>query len=321
VTGLDYFNARYYDPVSGQFLSADVVQGNAQGTSPYMYVMGNPETRTDPTGQMITCGSCGSSGPPNANDCAADPSLSGCSTPASQGDRWYDDYQSPPHYTNPCPNGGSYCEAKDKDGEPVVNRGKSALRGSGISGSDSVSGKGAFGLDRIITDLQQALLWLITQPLATLLNPNNAAVLSGIFGTLSTLAALSAALIDIATEGIATGAILAGTLLSATFGAAGGVANIKSGEGPGSQQIIQLEQYVNGIIRGLQDFAGALKPSLLENMVFTLTEVDTYPVKGVHWISVDGGFGQLPRQVKDGYFYDFNTIASAQFTISFEVLS
>ncbi len=91
MTGLDYFNARYYDPLTGQFLSADVVQGNAQGTSPYMYVAGNPETRTDPTGQMITCGSCGSSGPPNANDCAADPSLSGCSTPASQGDDWEHD--------------------------------------------------------------------------------------------------------------------------------------------------------------------------------------------------------------------------------------
>jgi len=53
VTGLDYFNARYYDPVSGQFLSADVVQGNAQGTSPYRYVMGNPESRTDPTGERM----------------------------------------------------------------------------------------------------------------------------------------------------------------------------------------------------------------------------------------------------------------------------
>jgi RHS repeat-associated protein len=92
VTGLDYFHARYYDPLTGQFLSADVVQGNAQGTSPYMYVMGNPETRTDPTGHIYTCGNeCGSSGPPNANDCAADPSLKGCSTPASQGDDWEHD--------------------------------------------------------------------------------------------------------------------------------------------------------------------------------------------------------------------------------------
>ncbi len=56
VTGLDYFNARYYDPVTGQFLSADVVQGNAQGMSPYMYVAGNPESRTDPTGKYFTDG-------------------------------------------------------------------------------------------------------------------------------------------------------------------------------------------------------------------------------------------------------------------------
>jgi len=31
LTGLDYYNARYYDPVVGVFLSADSVQGNLQG--------------------------------------------------------------------------------------------------------------------------------------------------------------------------------------------------------------------------------------------------------------------------------------------------
>jgi hypothetical protein len=36
--------------VSGQFVSPDGVQGNAQGMDPYAYVEGNPETRTDPTG-------------------------------------------------------------------------------------------------------------------------------------------------------------------------------------------------------------------------------------------------------------------------------
>jgi RHS repeat-associated protein len=50
VTGLDYDVARYYDPVVGQFLTADTVQGNEQGQDPYAYVGGNPETRTDPTG-------------------------------------------------------------------------------------------------------------------------------------------------------------------------------------------------------------------------------------------------------------------------------
>src|SRR5579875_3289712 len=84
VTGLDYFNARYYDPLTGQFLSADVVQGNAQGTSPYAYVGGNPESRTDPTGQKpIGCipndPGCGPDGKPTGskpvqgNPCAVGP--------------------------------------------------------------------------------------------------------------------------------------------------------------------------------------------------------------------------------------------------------
>lgn len=50
LTGLDYYNARYYDPVVGRFLSADTVQGNMQGLDPYTYVKGNPVTLSDPTG-------------------------------------------------------------------------------------------------------------------------------------------------------------------------------------------------------------------------------------------------------------------------------
>ena len=53
VAGLDYYNARYYDPVVGVFVSADKVQGNLQGMNPYGYVGENPETSTDPTGQFI----------------------------------------------------------------------------------------------------------------------------------------------------------------------------------------------------------------------------------------------------------------------------
>jgi RHS repeat-associated protein len=49
-TGLDYYNARYYDPVVGRFLSADIVEGNAVGMDPYAYVGENPETDMDPTG-------------------------------------------------------------------------------------------------------------------------------------------------------------------------------------------------------------------------------------------------------------------------------
>ncbi len=50
LTGLDYYGARYYDPVAGAFLSADQVQGNPQGMNPYAYVEGNPETWSDPRG-------------------------------------------------------------------------------------------------------------------------------------------------------------------------------------------------------------------------------------------------------------------------------
>jgi RHS repeat-associated protein len=54
LTGLYYYQARYYDPVSGQFLSADSVQGNGQGMDPYAYVGNNPESWTDPTGQRAS---------------------------------------------------------------------------------------------------------------------------------------------------------------------------------------------------------------------------------------------------------------------------
>ena len=50
LTGLDYYVARYYDPLVGVFLSVDSVQGNQQGMDPYAYVGGNPETLSDPTG-------------------------------------------------------------------------------------------------------------------------------------------------------------------------------------------------------------------------------------------------------------------------------
>jgi RHS repeat-associated protein len=53
-TGLDYYAARYYDPLAGQFVSADtVLPGNGfdpWGLSRYAYVEGNPVERTDPTG-------------------------------------------------------------------------------------------------------------------------------------------------------------------------------------------------------------------------------------------------------------------------------
>ncbi len=46
-TGLDDYNARYYDAVAGQFASADTA---GDGLNRYAHVRGNPETATDPTG-------------------------------------------------------------------------------------------------------------------------------------------------------------------------------------------------------------------------------------------------------------------------------
>jgi RHS repeat-associated protein len=47
-TGLDYFQARYYDPVAGLFSSAD--SWLTGGLNRYAYVGDNPLTRSDPTG-------------------------------------------------------------------------------------------------------------------------------------------------------------------------------------------------------------------------------------------------------------------------------
>ena len=50
-TGLLYYNARYYDPVSGRFISSDMVQNNTKGMDSYAYVGDNPVVRTDPSGK------------------------------------------------------------------------------------------------------------------------------------------------------------------------------------------------------------------------------------------------------------------------------
>jgi RHS repeat-associated protein len=53
-TGLDYYGARYYDPLLGQFTSADTVLAGGGlsicGLNRYAYVKDNPETLTDPSG-------------------------------------------------------------------------------------------------------------------------------------------------------------------------------------------------------------------------------------------------------------------------------
>jgi RHS repeat-associated protein len=64
-TGLDYYNARYYDPTAGQFASADAALPGGGfdllGLSRYAYVEGNPVIRTDPSGnvaEIVDAGGC-----------------------------------------------------------------------------------------------------------------------------------------------------------------------------------------------------------------------------------------------------------------------
>jgi len=54
-TGLCYYNARYYDPGIGRFISADSVVPNpynSQAYNRYMYVVGNPIRYNDPSGHV-----------------------------------------------------------------------------------------------------------------------------------------------------------------------------------------------------------------------------------------------------------------------------
>jgi RHS repeat-associated protein len=72
-TGLDYYSARYYDPLAQQFISADSVlpgQGyDPWGLSRYAYVAGNPETAADPTGHRCTVDTCGGGGGGSTKGC------------------------------------------------------------------------------------------------------------------------------------------------------------------------------------------------------------------------------------------------------------
>jgi RHS repeat-associated protein len=80
-SGLDYFNARYYDPVLGQFASAD--SDGRGGLNRYGYVKGNPETATDPTGHN-DCPHTANNGCMCKEDCTppapckVNPGLPGC---------------------------------------------------------------------------------------------------------------------------------------------------------------------------------------------------------------------------------------------------
>ena len=65
-TGLYYYNARYYDPTIGRFISADTIVPDPtkpQALNRYSYVLNNPLKYVDPTGLTnIFARVCGISG-------------------------------------------------------------------------------------------------------------------------------------------------------------------------------------------------------------------------------------------------------------------
>ncbi len=80
---MDYYGARYYDPVVGLFVSADTVWGNPEGIDPYRYVGNNPQTYIDPSGEMYAFPpQVEGSSPTSLNDCA----ISSCD---GGGDQWF----------------------------------------------------------------------------------------------------------------------------------------------------------------------------------------------------------------------------------------
>jgi RHS repeat-associated protein len=77
-TGLDYYQARYYDPVAGQFISSDTVN---DGFNDYGYVAGNPETATDPSGHRcfnLDGAVCGTPAPTYKPPVSTPPPPGGC---------------------------------------------------------------------------------------------------------------------------------------------------------------------------------------------------------------------------------------------------
>ncbi len=76
-TGLMFYNARYYDPAMGRFISADTIipdPMDPQDLNRYSYVRNNPAKYTDPTGHAIDQpGDCGSAEIGIGGECLAGP--------------------------------------------------------------------------------------------------------------------------------------------------------------------------------------------------------------------------------------------------------
>jgi RHS repeat-associated protein len=168
-TGLDYYNARYYDPAAGQFISADTVL-SGKGMSPaglnrFSYVADDPETLTDPTGHRYFCGDCGGGSgggnpPPPPPSCPIGVERCGggggghggsgggsCKTGANcdMGNGGNNDSG-----WHPCGSGVSYCPTGNEDGNNAI------LSLDGYI-TNQITGQGAAGVAQLIAYLQGIL--------------------------------------------------------------------------------------------------------------------------------------------------------------------
>ena len=116
-TGLQYLNARYYDPRLGLFLSPDTLDptGAGVGTNRYAYAGGNPINGSDPSGLSSTTWTNSSGGTSTGNWTS-----SGQAAKESSGYAY--------GYSNPF---GSYVVKKELDGSQTpVWRGPSGSAGA-----------------------------------------------------------------------------------------------------------------------------------------------------------------------------------------------
>ena len=326
LTGLDYYNARFYDPVVGQFLSPDSEQGNMQGMNPYAYVKGNPETNTDPSGHMqVGVGGgdgdcCGDSSnppppPPPSNDPPPDAGACNsyqCYNPGNGSPTANPTYHRPPPlpHSGPC-TGTSWCPGAPKNSSHETYLNKSHQ----VTTSNTVYGVGKDGLQSLINILTQIELNL-NQPdsggaLFNLLS--TAASIAGIVAAFATLVGAIAAAGTVAAA-IATGVSVYGGLVSAAAGAI--ATDVSKGDsGPSALEAVQE------LVATLNGFEGTLSKTpaaIAEKFVFVLNEVDTYGTMPIYRDNPGGGY---PAATIVGYQTDYSNIVSAQFNLSYYLIN
>ena len=179
-------------------------------------------------------------------------------------------------------------------------------------------------MQAIITTLLQLEASLPSLLLASLLDPNQAAQVSGILAFLAGVVSLAVPLIGELGD-IADGAVTAGSLISAYLGTASAQEAINSSS-PGQMSGAQVQALVStlnsDVINPLKDLQAEIPDSRLNKMVFTLQEVDTYAIVPVNDEVINSDpYLWLPPTYPVGYYTDYSTIASVQFNVSFYTMN